>query len=104
VYSRRGRAEPCAAALTTGAVSTVFDLGRGLLFRPLDVLHPEEVVVVSATRRHGSVLGGISHPDYVSVRLLRRRGVAGGGRRRVRLFDSGDACRPGRAMIALRDD
>jgi predicted permease len=55
-------------ALTTGALATVFNLARALLFRSLDVDHPEEVVVVAPTRRQGSVLGGISYPDYVHLR------------------------------------
>ncbi len=55
-------------ALTTGALSTVFCLAHVLLFRPLDVHKPEEIVAVAATRRQGTVLGGISHPDYVQLR------------------------------------
>lgn len=55
-------------ALTMGAISTVFSLADALLFRSLDVEHPDGIVVVSATRRQGSQLGLVSHPDYVRFR------------------------------------
>jgi predicted permease len=55
-------------ALTIGAVSTVLTLVHTYFFQQLPVDHPEGIVAISATRRHGSVLGPVSYPDYVHFR------------------------------------
>src|SRR5262249_46583356 len=55
-------------ALTTGALSTVLTLGDALLWRPLSVPDPEQVVVVAATRRQGPSEGYVSYPDYAHLR------------------------------------
>jgi hypothetical protein len=52
----------------TGAISTIFTLANTFFFRRLPVEHPEEVVVVQATRRQGQVAGSVGYPDYVSFR------------------------------------
>lgn len=61
-----------AAVLTLGfgaaAVSTVFTLANTLLFRQFPVAHPDRVVTVQATRRHGRLQGWVSYPDYVHFR------------------------------------
>jgi putative ABC transport system permease protein len=54
--------------LTTGAVSTVFNLANTFFFRQLPLPHPEELVVVSSTRRHGTQRGWVSYSDYVHFR------------------------------------
>jgi hypothetical protein len=56
-------------ALTTGALTTVFNLANGFLFRPLPVEHPDELVRVSATRRRQAIPNApVSWPDYVHFR------------------------------------
>ncbi|HTS32120.1 MAG TPA: ABC transporter permease [Bryobacteraceae bacterium] len=55
-------------ALATGALTTVFNLANDFLFRPLPAEHPNELVRVSATRRHGSINAPVSWPDYVRFR------------------------------------
>jgi putative ABC transport system permease protein len=55
-------------ALTAGALATVFSLANALLLRRPDVEHPEELVVVSATRRQGRILAGVSYSDYARLR------------------------------------
>jgi predicted permease len=75
-YALRGmRARPAftiAAVLTlafgAGAISTVFTLANTLFFRELPVDHPDRLVIVQATRRHGHWLGWVSYPDYVHFR------------------------------------
>jgi predicted permease len=63
---------------TSGALSAVFSLANALLFRPPAVEHPEDLVVVSATRRQGRILGPVSYRDYVRLRDHARtlRGLA----------------------------
>jgi predicted permease len=58
----------CTLALATGAISTVLSLANTFFFRRLSVDRPEELVTVSATRRHGTVPGDVSWPDYVRFR------------------------------------
>ena len=55
-------------ALATGAISTVLNLANTFFFRRLPVDRPEELVTVSATRRHGTVTGDVSWPDYTLFR------------------------------------
>jgi predicted permease len=55
-------------ALGTGAISTVLNLANTFFFRRLSVDRPEELVTVSATRRHGTVTGDVSWPDYIFFR------------------------------------
>jgi predicted permease len=55
-------------ALCTGAISTVFNLANGFMYRRLPVESPSELVDVSATRRHVSHGAGVSWPDYVHFR------------------------------------
>jgi predicted permease len=55
-------------ALSIGGVSTVLTLAHTYFFQRLPVEHPETVVAVSATRRHGTELGKLSYPDYVRFR------------------------------------
>lgn len=55
-------------ALTTAAISTVFTLANTLLFRTPDVQHPANLVVVSPTRRHATILGSTSYQDYLHFR------------------------------------
>jgi predicted permease len=55
-------------ALATGAISTVFNLANGFLFRRLPVEEPGELVHISATRRHENRGAPVSWPDYVHFR------------------------------------
>jgi hypothetical protein len=61
-----------AAMLTLGfgtaAVSSVFTLANTMFFRELPVDRPDRVVIVQATRRHGSRMGWVGYPDYVHFR------------------------------------
>jgi predicted permease len=58
-------------ALGAGAVSTALTLGNTLLFRRLPVEAPDELVVIQATRRQGTVPGWVSYPDYTQFRAAR---------------------------------
>ncbi len=55
-------------ALSIGGVSTVLTLAHTYFFQRLPVEHPEAVIAVSATRRHGTALGSVSYPDYARFR------------------------------------
>jgi len=55
-------------ALATGAISTALTVANTFFFRRLPVDRPAEVVEVAATRRHGTVTGYVSWPDYVLFR------------------------------------
>ena len=57
-----------ALALTTGTVSTVLTLTNTFFLRRLPVDRPEQLVAVTPTRRHGTILGWLSYPDYVHFR------------------------------------
>lgn len=52
-------------ALATVAISTVLNLANTFFLRRLPVDRPEELVMVSATRRHGTTTGyhGCSAPE-----------------------------------------
>jgi putative ABC transport system permease protein len=54
-------------ALSTAALATVCILAGSLFFRELPVPHPEELIVVSATRGRPSE-GLVSYPDYRAFR------------------------------------
>ena len=55
-------------AFGTGAISTVFILADSLFLRDLPVEHPDRVVAVQATRRHGQRPGWVSYPEYIHFR------------------------------------
>ncbi len=55
-------------AFGTGAMATVITIANTLFLRDLPVDHPDRVVVVQATRRHGQSPGWVSYPDYVHFR------------------------------------
>jgi predicted permease len=55
-------------ALATGTISTVFVLANTFFFRYLPVDRPAQLVAVTPTRRHGTVLGYISYRDYLQFR------------------------------------
>src|SRR5580700_1449627 len=54
-------------ALGIGANSAVFSLADGLVFRPLPVPHPLEVVTLRS-RTPGGTLGDASYPDFAEFR------------------------------------
>src|ERR1019366_1136969 len=54
-------------ALGIGANSAVFSLSDALLFRPLPVARPSEVLAVSNTNPDNA-FGSISYPDYREIR------------------------------------
>ena len=55
-------------AHATGTISTVFVLANTFFFRYLPVDRPEQLVAVTPTRRHGTVLGYVSYHDYLQFR------------------------------------
>jgi macrolide transport system ATP-binding/permease protein len=56
-------------ALGTGANSAMFSFVDGLLFRPLPVAHPGEVLTITTTgKTNGDPLTGISYREYLDFR------------------------------------
>jgi hypothetical protein len=56
-------------AWPVGAGSTVFAVYDGLLFRPLPVPNPSEVLTLSS-RTSSGFLGDVSYPDFSDFRRL----------------------------------
>ena len=55
-------------ALGVGANATIFNVVNGLLFKPLPIAAPEQVVSLYAVRADGSRSSRFSWPDYVDYR------------------------------------